>query len=377
MFFALTDEQRAFSAAVRGYLARPVRPGRGPRGRRGPRPATATRPTLWKAARRAGLARRHSCPRSSTGSGSACSRPQVIARALGAGVGAGAVARHRARRRGDPARRLGRAAGDLAAPARRRRGGAVALAGAASPRRPAAALARPSSTAAIADVLVVAPGRACLVDRARRRHAARLATTAPCGSADARPAAPARSSTGAARGRGRSWSTGPRCSSPPTWSASPARRSPDTVDVRQDAQAVRRAGRLVPGDQARARRPARARSRWPSTPRSTPRTPSTPTRPTTPRSRSPSPRPRRATPRGDATGAMIQYHGGIGYTWEHDAHLFYKRAKRLAGPVGRRRAPTAPASRELTIGRVQVRPSCTRSAGRMAPLGACPPVPSP
>jgi acyl-CoA dehydrogenase len=25
---------------------------------------------------------------------------------------------------------------------------------------------------------------------------------------------------------------------------------------------------------------------------------------------------------------MIQYHGGIGYTWEHDAHLFYKRAKR-------------------------------------------------
>jgi alkylation response protein AidB-like acyl-CoA dehydrogenase len=25
--------------------------------------------------------------------------------------------------------------------------------------------------------------------------------------------------------------------------------------------------------------------------------------------------------------SMIQYHGGIGYTWEHDAHLFYKRAK--------------------------------------------------
>ncbi|MGH3328339.1 MAG: acyl-CoA dehydrogenase family protein [Streptomycetales bacterium] len=30
----------------------------------------------------------------------------------------------------------------------------------------------------------------------------------------------------------------------------------------------------------------------------------------------------------DATAAMIQYHGGIGYTWEHDAHLFFKRAKR-------------------------------------------------
>jgi alkylation response protein AidB-like acyl-CoA dehydrogenase len=46
--------------------------------------------------------------------------------------------------------------------------------------------------------------------------------------------------------------------------------------------------------------------------------------------------------------AMVQYHGGIGYTWEHDAHLFYKRAKtsqllfgtpshqreRLAGSLG-------------------------------------------
>ena len=30
----------------------------------------------------------------------------------------------------------------------------------------------------------------------------------------------------------------------------------------------------------------------------------------------------------DATAKMIQYHGGIGYTWEHDAHLFFKRAKR-------------------------------------------------
>jgi alkylation response protein AidB-like acyl-CoA dehydrogenase len=35
-----------------------------------------------------------------------------------------------------------------------------------------------------------------------------------------------------------------------------------------------------------------------------------------------------------ATAAMIQYHGGIGYTWEHEAHLFYKRAKRLAGQLG-------------------------------------------
>jgi alkylation response protein AidB-like acyl-CoA dehydrogenase len=30
----------------------------------------------------------------------------------------------------------------------------------------------------------------------------------------------------------------------------------------------------------------------------------------------------------DTTAAMIQFHGGIGYTWEHDAHFFFKRAKR-------------------------------------------------
>jgi alkylation response protein AidB-like acyl-CoA dehydrogenase len=30
----------------------------------------------------------------------------------------------------------------------------------------------------------------------------------------------------------------------------------------------------------------------------------------------------------DVTAAAIQFHGGIGYTWEHDAHFFFKRAKR-------------------------------------------------
>ncbi|RSN64348.1 acyl-CoA dehydrogenase family protein [Actinomadura sp. WAC 06369] len=29
----------------------------------------------------------------------------------------------------------------------------------------------------------------------------------------------------------------------------------------------------------------------------------------------------------DAAAATIQIHGGIGFTWEHDAHLYYKRAK--------------------------------------------------
>ena len=35
-----------------------------------------------------------------------------------------------------------------------------------------------------------------------------------------------------------------------------------------------------------------------------------------------------------ATSTMIQYHGGIGYTWEHEAHLFFKRARRLEQTYG-------------------------------------------
>ena len=36
----------------------------------------------------------------------------------------------------------------------------------------------------------------------------------------------------------------------------------------------------------------------------------------------------------DATGAMIQFFGGIGFTWEHEAHFFYKRARRRAPLFG-------------------------------------------
>jgi alkylation response protein AidB-like acyl-CoA dehydrogenase len=50
-----------------------------------------------------------------------------------------------------------------------------------------------------------------------------------------------------------------------------------------------------------------------------------------------------------ATAAMIQYHGGIGYTWEHEAHFYYKRAKRLAGQFGDADAQRA-AIAALTIG---------------------------
>ncbi|HEY2224991.1 acyl-CoA dehydrogenase family protein [Actinomycetospora sp.] len=36
----------------------------------------------------------------------------------------------------------------------------------------------------------------------------------------------------------------------------------------------------------------------------------------------------------EATGAMIQFFGGIGFTWEHEAHFFYKRARRRAPLFG-------------------------------------------
>jgi alkylation response protein AidB-like acyl-CoA dehydrogenase len=31
---------------------------------------------------------------------------------------------------------------------------------------------------------------------------------------------------------------------------------------------------------------------------------------------------------------MIQVHGGVGFTWEFDCHLFYRRAKVLAATLG-------------------------------------------
>jgi alkylation response protein AidB-like acyl-CoA dehydrogenase len=43
----------------------------------------------------------------------------------------------------------------------------------------------------------------------------------------------------------------------------------------------------------------------------------------------------------DVTAEMIQLHGGIGFTWEHEAHLYFKRAKStqlLLGPVSELRA---------------------------------------
>jgi hypothetical protein len=31
--------------------------------------------------------------------------------------------------------------------------------------------------------------------------------------------------------------------------------------------------------------------------------------------------------------ASVQVHGGIGFTWEHDLHLYHRRAKAKPGPI--------------------------------------------
>ncbi|GHH07101.1 acyl-CoA dehydrogenase family protein [Streptomyces lanatus] len=52
-----------------------------------------------------------------------------------------------------------------------------------------------------------------------------------------------------------------------------------------------------------------------------------------------------------ASGEAVQLHGGIGFTWEHEAHLYFKRAagdELLFGPVHRLRAYAADAARLFT-----------------------------
>jgi alkylation response protein AidB-like acyl-CoA dehydrogenase len=51
-----------------------------------------------------------------------------------------------------------------------------------------------------------------------------------------------------------------------------------------------------------------------------------------------------------ATREMIQIHGGVGFTWEYDCHLFYRRAKLLSAWLG-----TPSAWRELLIQRLEAR----------------------
>ena len=46
-------------------------------------------------------------------------------------------------------------------------------------------------------------------------------------------------------------------------------------------------------------------------------------------------------------GAAIQVHGGIGFTWEYDLHLYFKQAKALEAPWG-----DADYHRELVVRRL-------------------------
>ncbi len=51
-----------------------------------------------------------------------------------------------------------------------------------------------------------------------------------------------------------------------------------------------------------------------------------------------------------AAGRMIQLHGGIGFTWEHDAHLYFKRARATATLFGSNTSLDEVIARSLDLG---------------------------
>ena len=116
-----------------------------------------------------------------------------------------------------------------------------------------------------------------------------------------------------------------------------ARWALQTADrVREGARAVRQADRQLPGDQAHVRRDAAAlragrggRGRRGRAP---------PARTTTSSCRSPPPSPRPSGIEAAKANAKdcIQVLGGIGITWEHDAHLYLRRAYGIAQFLGGR-----------------------------------------
>ena len=118
----------------------------------------------------------------------------------------------------------------------------------------------------------------------------------------------------------------PPCCSPPNRSGS-GRRAGRGRGLRQDPRAVRTADRLVPGDQAQVRRHAAWRSSPPARPRTADCGRWTRATRRRPPSRRPSPRPSAPRRSRKVAGDNIQVHGGIGFTWEHPAHLYFKRAK--------------------------------------------------
>jgi alkylation response protein AidB-like acyl-CoA dehydrogenase len=54
-----------------------------------------------------------------------------------------------------------------------------------------------------------------------------------------------------------------------------------------------------------------------------------------------------APPRQEANTESLQCHGGIGFTWEHDLHLWLKRGKALEGTYGSPRWHRARMAAEL------------------------------
>ena len=81
-------------------------------------------------------------------------------------------------------------------------------------------------------------------------------------------------------------------------------------------------------------------------------------------------RPRSPVPAADLCANLnIQVHGGIGFTWEHDAHLYLRRATALAAVLdadeaaARRHRPDPP-GRARAAGRSTCRPRPRRSATR-------------
>ena len=158
--------------------------------------------------------------------------------------------------------------------------------------------------------------------RGDRRRADRRHPRAGLGAAD-RPA-------GAGRGRRASCGRGPgrsaRSSSPPRTSGAADRAVQLGVALRQGAAGVRPADRLVPGGQAHAgRRLGRASTscaRWCGG-RPGPPTP----RPTELPLAASAAKAYAARVFEQAAETLIQVHGGIGFTWEHDAHLYWRRAK--------------------------------------------------
>ena len=145
----------------------------------------------------------------------------------------------------------------------------------------------------------------------------------------------------------------------------------DRRRVRQGARAVRPPDRPVPGREAPLRRHARPRPSSPAPRRGTRRARST--TPTTARRSRPRRRPSLAIDAAFANAKdCIQVLGGIGFTWEHDAHIYLQRAMTHAAACSGRRRRGACGARASSRSRGARRRLAVdlRSGGRRAPRRA-------